>query len=99
MKLYEYAAAGLPVLARYTPEIGRRRESFVFTYQDKSELTQLFKWLVMERPQTPLPATEVAKHSWETIATRLLEFASTGTIERRDDGTAEAPAQPLLPDR
>jgi glycosyltransferase involved in cell wall biosynthesis len=75
MKLYEYGAAGLPVLARHTEEISRRREPFVFTYHDAPEAVDLLGRLVTEGWPAATSAAAASAHSWEAIAQRLIEVA------------------------
>jgi hypothetical protein len=84
MKLYEYAAAGLPVLARFTPELERRHESFLFTYRDTPDMIQQFHRLITEPRPHAVSATDVAGHSWQQIACRLLEFANSAERPWRD---------------
>lgn len=39
MKLYEYGAAGLPVLTKRTEELERRREDYISLYDNYDEMT------------------------------------------------------------
>jgi glycosyltransferase involved in cell wall biosynthesis len=78
MKLYEYGAAGLPVLARYTEEIGRRGDDFVYTYRTAADAADLFRRLITEPSRNGMSAAQLVQHSWEGIAARLLELADTG---------------------
>jgi glycosyltransferase involved in cell wall biosynthesis len=74
MKLYEYAAAGLPVLATRTDELARRATSFV-RFIDPGEPERSLDALLSERP-VPDPA-EVVAHDWSRIAARVLAAALT----------------------
>jgi glycosyltransferase involved in cell wall biosynthesis len=75
MKLYEYAAAGLPVLARHTAEIARCKESFISTYTDDLEAVDNFRRLVGERIRFAMPKEQIWEHSWKEIARTVLEVA------------------------
>jgi glycosyltransferase involved in cell wall biosynthesis len=72
MKLYEYAAAGLPVLATRTPELERRTLPFVrFLDPRAPELT--LDGLLQD---PPLPEPEdLAMHDWSRIARHVLATA------------------------
>ena len=82
MKLYEYGAAGLPVLARRTPEIQRRHEPFVVMYEGSSDVVQSFGAILASR-QDEAPGGDprgvgsavTRLYSWRRIAQRLLELA------------------------
>ncbi len=74
MKLYEYGAARLPVLATRTEELARRATPFV-RFVDPADPERSLDALLAERP-LPDPA-EVAAHDWSRIAARVLEAALT----------------------
>ena len=74
MKLYEYAAAGLPVLATRTAELARRGLPFV-RFIDPREPEMTLDGLLRERP-VPDPV-EIALHDWSRIAQRVLATALT----------------------
>lgn len=75
MKIYEYAAAGLPVVARRTPELERRRESFLTLYGRPEALPSTLD-VALSRPWRRDAVRAVAAgHAWETKAKRLLEFS------------------------
>lgn len=76
MKLYEYAAAGLPVVARSTPELARRREPFVNLYEHTSELVSLVAGLLKDPPEKSWVQSLAKRHSWSTKAEALLKFIS-----------------------
>lgn len=84
MKLYEYAASGLPVVARHTPELQSRREPFMFLYDDAgSFLQQLDQALDFKRRRPHVPLQCATGHSWSWIAKQILEFsAALGEMER-----------------
>jgi glycosyltransferase involved in cell wall biosynthesis len=75
MKLYEYAAAGLPVLATRTPELVRRTLPFV-RFIDPCTPELSLDGLLQERP-IPDP-DEIATHDWSRIAARVLDTALEG---------------------
>lgn len=76
MKLYEYGASGLRVLARRTPELVRRDEPFVSLYDDPaSALTGLAR-VLGDRPGLALPDPQrIRAMAWSGIAARLLSAA------------------------
>jgi glycosyltransferase involved in cell wall biosynthesis len=72
MKFYEYAAAGLPILASRARELERRAEPFVrFVDADHPERALDD---VLRDPPRPDP-TKVAAHDWTRIAHRVLDLA------------------------
>jgi glycosyltransferase involved in cell wall biosynthesis len=82
MKLYEYAAAGLPVVARQMPEIARRGEPFVFCYEKSCDLAETCR-AVLARPHDKDAIRALAiEHSWTVKARQLLSFA-TGLLDRK----------------
>lgn len=74
MKLYEYAAAGLPVVARSTPELARRREPFVHLYEQKSELVSLVAGLLKKPVEKSWVQSLAKPHSWSSKAEVLIKF-------------------------
>jgi len=72
MKLYEYAAAGLSVLATRTQELARRAPSFV-RFIDPREPELALDSLLHEQ-LAPDP-DEVAEHDWSRIAEHVLATA------------------------
>jgi glycosyltransferase involved in cell wall biosynthesis len=74
MKLYEYAAAGLPILATRTPELARRALRFVRFFDLEAPEVSLDR-VLWENP-TPDPR-DVAAHDWSRIAERVLATATT----------------------
>lgn len=72
MKLYEYAAAGLPILATRTPELERRAAPFVH-FVDASEPERTLDEM-LRTPARPDPAS-VATHDWSRIAQSVLLLA------------------------
>lgn len=76
MKLYEYAAAGLPVVARRTPELERRREPFVFFYDRPSELPAICRQvLTLPRSREAITGRAI-EQSWAQKALTLLNFVT-----------------------
>lgn len=72
MKIYEYLAAGLPVVALETDELARRNTSGVFTYRDKADLIAIFARALGAARGNHVDET----FSWPVIARRVLEFAT-----------------------
>lgn len=74
MKLYEYGAAGLPVVARRTSELSRRAESFIQLFSSGEEAVEKLRSTL----KTPSDRSEISeicrKHSWVTKAKTLLKF-------------------------
>lgn len=78
MKLYEYAASGLGVVARQTQELQRRNEPFLFLYDDvESFPQQLSRALDFKRSQPHVPLQCATNHSWTCIAGKILEFSAS----------------------
>lgn len=83
MKLYEYGAAGLAVLARSTPEMERRREPFVATYTDAAEAVAGLTSVFRARAGAPDPSRsvsaptpgQIAVRDWSAIAQTLVAAA------------------------
>jgi glycosyltransferase involved in cell wall biosynthesis len=73
MKLYEYAAAGLPVAATRTEDLARRAPAFVRFFDPHDPAATLDS--VLRDPPRPDPA-EVATHDWSRIAERVLAAVS-----------------------
>jgi glycosyltransferase involved in cell wall biosynthesis len=72
MKLYEYAAAGIPVLATRTEDLTRRAPAFLRFFDPHDPAATLDS--VLRNPPRPDPA-EVARHDWSHIAVRVLSTA------------------------
>jgi glycosyltransferase involved in cell wall biosynthesis len=74
MKLYEYAAAGLPVVAKRTPELSRRSDNFVVPYDESNKIAQALDQAVhLERKQIVMDAQH---HGWTHKAQVLLDFVT-----------------------
>jgi glycosyltransferase involved in cell wall biosynthesis len=74
MKLYEYGAAGLPVIATRTKELERRNKKFVFLYDSHEELTQVVDHLLNTDINSEEIAKSVKEYSWENKTNTILEF-------------------------
>ena len=72
MKLYEYAAAGIPVLATRTEDLARRAPPFVRFFDPLNPEATLDNLLF--EPSQP-DASEVATHDWSRIAAQVLATA------------------------
>jgi glycosyltransferase involved in cell wall biosynthesis len=89
MKLYEYAAAGLQVVARRTPELARRNEPFVHFYDDASELAAVCDKALASPPARERVAARAAAHSWQNKAGLLLQFVR-GLLARKEQNPVGA---------
>jgi glycosyltransferase involved in cell wall biosynthesis len=85
MKLYEYGAAGLPVLARKTPELARRGEKFVHLFDSREQAVVLLASLLKNPPERPAIVKSCEKHSWTRKAAALADFIcdAPGGVRRR----------------
>lgn len=93
MKLYEYAASGLPVIARHTKELKRRDERHIHLYSSVEELIGHARKLIMHtRAGADREAIRrsAQAHSWGKKAEQLIDFAE----EIAEKGGS--PQQPLL---
>jgi len=77
MKLYEYAAAGLPVVATNSEEIARRQDSFVYAFEGSGEIAAAVQKALAEKGNAVNPADAAREHDWRRKAKTLLEFTST----------------------
>lgn len=79
MKLYEYAASGLPVIVKETPEIMRRNEEFIHTYKDQNSFIELMNKLLADIANNSVRKNDIRdsvhKQSWRFKAQQLLEFS------------------------
>jgi len=77
MKLYEYLAAGLAVVARETPVIGADEHAGLFTYSDEGgALAALDNALSHASPNTA-GVQRAEQQSWSTKTDRLVDFILT----------------------
>jgi glycosyltransferase involved in cell wall biosynthesis len=74
MKLYEYAAAGLPVLSRATPELTRRNEDFISLYNSREEMTSAFRAIKGRNIRKEEIAQSAEQHSWNSKYDQLIQF-------------------------
>lgn len=75
MKLYEYAAAGLPVVVTETPELLRREEPFLYFYRHADEFPgQVGEAIAAKHGRERIRAM-AERHAWDAKAKTLLEFA------------------------
>lgn len=76
MKLYEYAASGLPVVAKITTEMERRKkDSFISTYSNYKELVNKTQKLLDDNSLDSIVIKEQAnKYSWKNRSLILSEF-------------------------
>ncbi|MBB6671727.1 glycosyltransferase [Cohnella nanjingensis] len=80
MKLYEYAAAGLPTVVRETPELARRGEEFLYFYQDERGLVSQVDDLLRKLHADEVPKNRIVeaarKQSWKAKAQQIIEFGA-----------------------
>ena len=74
MNLYEYAAAGLPVVARNTPELARRREPFVCFYNQPAELPEAVQKTLENLQDRLAYRKRAATQAWSLKASELMNF-------------------------
>jgi hypothetical protein len=74
MKLYEYAAAGLRVVARRTAEIERRKDPFVICYDRGSELADACRRALDLQIPAKVIIDHALKQSWSIKTRRVLDF-------------------------
>ena len=74
MKLYEYGAAGLPVIVRSTKELKRRDSKNIYLYDEIQEIPKIID-IINSKNQNKLQISNGnIEYSWEKKAERLLEF-------------------------
>jgi glycosyltransferase involved in cell wall biosynthesis len=71
MKIYEYLAAGLPVVALETDELARRNTPRVFRYDGSEALNTALAAALLSPKETYIDE----KVSWHSITDRVLKFA------------------------
>lgn len=76
MKLYEYAAAGLPVLSRGLDEIKRRDEPFCYFYDSPAEMTEAAQEMTRSSPDREAIREAARPQSWTKKVSELLAFAA-----------------------
>jgi glycosyltransferase involved in cell wall biosynthesis len=76
MKLYEYAAAGLRVVARRTAELERRSEPFVFCYDRSSEFPAVCRKILGLSDDKAMTKSRAAEQTWTQKAQTLLRFVT-----------------------
>jgi glycosyltransferase involved in cell wall biosynthesis len=74
MKLYEYGAAGLPIVSKITPELARRRESFVHFFSSPEESVEVLRNVLLSPVDRKKIAEACRVHSWSNKVSTLLEF-------------------------
>ncbi|WP_172256919.1 glycosyltransferase [Saccharibacillus deserti] len=74
MKLYEYAAAGLPVVVTETPELLRRQEKFLHFYRESAELPLKVEEALAAQTDRNTIRDMAKSHAWEAKVNTLLNF-------------------------
>jgi glycosyltransferase involved in cell wall biosynthesis len=83
MKIYEYGAAGLPVVATRTPELSRRALRFVVLADGPRDFSEKLR-SVIAGDLNPGSGIAVARaQSWTEKSLRALEYATRGQGQRR----------------
>lgn len=75
MKLYEYAAAGLPVVVTETPELLRREEPFLYFYRQTDEFPAQVRTAIAAKHDRARIRAMAERHAWDAKARTLLGFA------------------------
>jgi len=90
MKIFEFGAAGLPVVASTSAELRRRALPFVHLADSAEELAALAGQVARrERGQIgEVAQRSAAEHAWPGKARRLLDFATSLAPRRRASGVA-----------
>lgn len=74
MKLYEYAAAGLPVVVTETPELLRRQEKFLHFYRESAELPRKVEEALAAKSDRNTIRDMAKSHAWEAKVNTLFNF-------------------------
>lgn len=74
MKLYEFLAAGLPVVAKSTPEIVRRGDQNVYIYETIQEASALIS-RALSSPAVPFSLP--SELDWKSISDTVLKFSDS----------------------
>lgn len=77
MKLYEYGAAGLPVIATTTNELKRRNLPFVYLSDTSDAFSVKIRQALTEAKEIKKIASYISKeHSWQNKAEQILQITS-----------------------
>ena len=82
MKLYEYGAAGLPVLATSTLELQRRNLDFVHLVSTEEEAARKLAKLLQEPADRKRISESCRGQSWSNKVTLLLDFVSLCSAQK-----------------
>jgi glycosyltransferase involved in cell wall biosynthesis len=84
MKVFEFGAAGLPVVATATAELRRRNLPFVFLAESESDFARLCTQLAHSNtePLRVQARRSAASHGWSGKSEQLLAFAETLVRDR-----------------
>lgn len=101
MKLYEYGAAGLPVVASFTPELRRREEKFIHLFSSHEGAVECLRNVLASSNDRQSNSESCEKHSWTAKAASLVDFIkntphpkSASRPLRRSGGSGDFP--PIL---
>lgn len=93
MKIYEYAAAGLPIVATETPELLRRGDDFLYFYDTEERFAEKVGQVLEKLGEGEIARESIRnaarKHSWRTKAEQLVEFGCR--LDARDPRDSREP--------
>ncbi len=88
MKLFEYGASGLPVVASCTIELARRKLDFIRLANSPREFAELVGRLLENSEErfeiSRIAKTASASHSWTRIAERLVQDICIKALDERE---------------
>jgi teichuronic acid biosynthesis glycosyltransferase TuaH len=76
MKLYEYFASGLPVIARATSELSRRKLEYCYLYENNGDCVSHVRNIFSSKIVTDSCQAVAAAMSWDSIAQKILLYSS-----------------------
>jgi len=83
MKLYEYAAAGLSIIATHTPELARRKFAYLTLCQTAEDFIAAFNTFLGQPVSRESIRSAAAPHSWRSKAEELIAFAEGIALDER----------------
>ncbi|GIO10638.1 hypothetical protein J19TS2_01930 [Cohnella xylanilytica] len=94
MKLYEYAAAGLPTVVKETPELRRRGEDFLYFYKDADSFAERVGQVLRKLDRGEIARGRIVeaarKQSWRTKAEQIIDFGGRLSGSRPFQGEPRA---------
>ncbi|MEP6686677.1 MAG: glycosyltransferase [Verrucomicrobiota bacterium] len=83
MKFYEYAAAGIPIIATHTPELARRKLACLTLCQTAEDFIAAFNTFLGPPGSRESIRSAAAPHSWRSKAEQLIAFAESISPDER----------------